>query len=141
MVFILLVWIIFTFLSNSITFHSFQIFQISQRKICYLHTVHLTIWYQLFLQLWLVHTLFLPFHVINQASWSTKLDINLLNRRLPSDSYESLLPQSTLSLVGSRKIMKILGLKLSQTVILAIINFSSIYRDTQICEGVLPWEY
>ena len=59
------VWIRFTFLFNSITFHSSHIFKMTQHKMCYLHTVSLTIWYQLFLQLWLVHTLFLPFHVIN----------------------------------------------------------------------------
>ena len=89
MVLILLVWIRFTFLIQFYyIFHSFHIFKISKHNV-YLHTVRLTIWYQLFLQLWLVHTLFFPFHVINMqqlASWSIKLDINVLNRQLLRDS-------------------------------------------------------
>ena len=89
MVLILLVWIRFTFLTQFYyIFHSFHIFKISKHNV-YLHTVRLTIWYQLFLQLWLVHTLFFPFHVINMqqlASWSIKLDINVLNRQLLRDS-------------------------------------------------------
>ena len=80
--------------------------------------------------------LFLPFHAINVqylASWSIKLDMDLLNRQLLSDSLESLRPHSTLLFGGERE-----NYENPRVEIIANGHFSSTYRDTQIYEGVLP---
>ena len=57
--------------------------------------------------------------------------MNLLNRQLLSKPLELLLPQSALIFDGSKKIMKILGLKLSQTAIFNIFPVSIEIRKSE----------